>query len=133
IRHVRRPGHGAAFVLELPVEPAPVWPERAVIVAAKPALRGCSILVVDDEPDVVGVLADLLKADGVRIDTASDGRLALERLSEADYDLIVCDVRMPGIDGPALYRALQERRPEFLPRIVFLTGDTLNPDSEAFV
>ena len=52
---------------------------------------------------------------------------------QADYDLILCDVRMPGLDGPGLYRALRLTHPELLSRFVFLTGDTLNPESREFV
>jgi CheY-like chemotaxis protein len=89
--------------------------------------------VVDDEPDVAGVLTDLLKVAHEQVDTASDGRAALERLAQADYDLILCDVRMPGLDGPDLYRMLSSTRPELLSRFMFLTGDTLNPESREFV
>ena len=98
------------------------------------ALRpGSRTLFVDDEPDVAGVLADLLKAGQAQVETASDGRAALEKLAQAEYDLILCDVRMPGLDGPDLYRSLSLTRPELLSRFVFLTGDTLNPESRDFV
>jgi CheY-like chemotaxis protein len=89
--------------------------------------------VIDDEPDVAGVLTDLLKAENGQVETASDGRAALAKLGQAEYDLILCDVRMPGLDGPDLYKALGRSHPELLSQFVFLTGDTLNPESREFV
>jgi CheY-like chemotaxis protein len=94
---------------------------------------GRRILIVDDEPDVAGVLGDLLKADGEEIETVPDGRAALEKIQAGAYDLILCDVRMPRLDGPGLYRALEQSNPKLLPHFVFLTGDTLNPESWDFV
>jgi CheY-like chemotaxis protein len=88
---------------------------------------------VDDEPDVAGVLVGLLRADGGEIEAVPDGRAALEKIQTGEYDLVLCDVRMPKLDGPSLYRALDQSNPKLLERFVFLTGDTLNPDSLAFV
>ena len=89
--------------------------------------------MVDDEPDVAGVLVDLLRTEHEQVETAADGRAALEKIEQTQYDLIMCDVRMPGLDGPELYRTLRLLHSELLPRFVFLTGDTLNPESREFV
>ena len=69
-----------------------------------------TILVIDDEPSVVHALAGLLRRDGYRVGTASNGRHALAQLQERPYDVILCDLRMPELDGPAFYAilALQE-------------------------
>ncbi len=128
-----KPGEGAVFTIELPVIAAPEGEAKEPAVATRALPRGSRILVVDDEPDVAGVLADLLKAQHEQVETAADGRAALERVAQADYDLILCDVRMPGMDGPDLYRTLSATHPELLSRFVFLTGDTLNPESREFV
>jgi nitrogen-specific signal transduction histidine kinase/CheY-like chemotaxis protein len=128
-----KPSEGAVFTIDLPVEAAPAGDATETEVVARTLPPGSRILVVDDEPDVAGVLTDLLKAQHEQVDTASDGRAALERLAQADYDLILCDVRMPGLDGPDLYRMLSSTRPELLSRFMFLTGDTLNPESWEFV
>jgi CheY-like chemotaxis protein len=127
------PGEGATFAIELPVELAPAGEAGESSGHALPALRAKSVLIVDDEPDVAGVLVDLLRAQGARVETASDGRFALEELRVNDYDLILCDVRMPRLDGPGLYRALLGSGSNVRRRFVFLTGDTLNPESHAFV
>jgi two-component system NtrC family sensor kinase len=128
-----KPGEGAVVTIELPVVAAPAGDAKEAAVVARALPPGSRILVVDDEPDVAGVLTDLLKAEHEQVETASDGRAALERLEQAEYDLILCDVRMPGLDGPDLYRSLSLTHPELLSRFVFLTGDTLNPESREFV
>ncbi|HET6366932.1 MAG TPA: response regulator, partial [Pseudomonadales bacterium] len=85
-------------------------------------IRGKRILVVEDEPIVAGLLADMLMADGHEVDTVNTGRAALEQLADQAYDLIVSDLRMPVLDGRGLYRELQANRPELLRRILFVTG-----------
>ena len=76
-------------------------------------------------------LTRLLCRDGHTVDTAANGRLALMKLQTRTYDLILCDLRMPELDGPGLYRALETRYPQLCRRFIFLTGDTLNPDTQA--
>ena len=96
-------------------------------------LHPAHILVVDDEPDVAQLLIDILERDGHRVDRANSGREALTRLRYGEVDLILCDLRMPDLDGPALYRELTAQRPELLSRIVFMTGDTLGGDMSGFL
>jgi len=55
--------------------------------------------------------------------TADSANQALERLQTEDYDVIVSDIRMPGFDGRSLYRFLAVYLPEYIGRVVFLTGD----------
>jgi CheY-like chemotaxis protein len=88
-------------------------------------------VLVDDEPVIANALARLLRRDGHTVDTAANGRLALMKLQERAYDLILSDLRMPELDGPGLYRALETRYPQLCKRFIFLTGDTLNPDTYA--
>ena len=125
-------GEGTVMIVDLPVVAPPAGEGRAAeaAVSLPPGIR---ILVVDDEPDVAGVLTDLLESQSARVEGASGGHEALERLGRADYDIILCDVRMPGLDGPGLYQALGATHPRLLSRFVFLTGDTLNPESSEFV
>jgi CheY-like chemotaxis protein len=80
------------------------------------------ILVVDDDPHVRAVAADTLTLSGHEVDTAQDGVDALYLLKQHAYDIIVSDLRMPILDGPGLYRALQRHYAALLPRVIFVTG-----------
>jgi len=88
-----------------------------------PHLRG-TILVIDDEPSLVRALTGLLRRDGYHVDTASNGRHALAQLQERSYDVIVCDLHMPDLDGPAFYALLTQQYPALRQRVIFLTGNT---------
>lgn len=128
------PGQGAMFRVALPLQARP--PATTMPVAtpsSSPAKPGVSILLVDDEPEVRDVLAELLAGEGHRVDTAEDGQAALERLEQTTYDLIVSDLRMPRLDGPGLYREVARWRPELAKRFVFTTGDTLSPEMQQFL
>ena len=92
-----------------------------------------TILVIDDEPGITSAPTYLLRRGGYVVDTAANGRLALENLQAQAYDLILCDLRMPELDGASFYRELEERYPELRRRVIFLTGDTLSPDARAFL
>jgi len=70
-------------------------------------MTGAHILVVDDDPTFRMTTAALLEADGYAVDTASDGQQAAERLKDLHFDLLLVDLRMPGIDGISLVEALR--------------------------
>src|SRR6185369_13505285 len=115
---------GAVFRITLPVGAvgpahADPGPEGA------PSTQRCRILVVDDEAEIREALTQILTEARHRVVTASSGREALERLSRERYDVILTDIRMPDLDGRALYQQIEERWPERAERVVFVTGDTL--------
>ena len=90
------------------------------------------VLVVDDEPWVAEILSRMLEADGHQVDIAGNGNVALDRIRAQHYDLIVCDLRMPDLDGPGLYARLEQERPDLIPRVVFITGSAMTPAVEHF-
>jgi len=92
-----------------------------------------TILVIDDEPSVVRALAGLLRRDGYRVSTASNGRHALAQLQVQPYDVIVCDLRMPELDGPAFYAILTRQYPALRQRVIFLTGDSGGEANRTFL
>jgi CheY-like chemotaxis protein len=92
-----------------------------------------TILVIDDEPSMGRALTGLLRRDGYRVDTASNGRHALAQLQERHYDVIVCDLQMPVLDGPAFYAILAWQYPALRQRVIFLTGDTGGAASTTFL
>ena len=126
------PGQGTTFRIELPTEGEPEAPSAPPDLEALPLARGQTILVVDDELSLTKGLARLLRRDGYSVDTVANGRLALAQLQERAYDLILSDLRMPELDGPGLYQALAQQYPHLLRRFIFLTGDTLSPETLAF-
>jgi two-component system NtrC family sensor kinase len=133
IRLRSQPGEGATFRVELPVRRSPAGEKGLRELSIAPSISGKAILVVDDEPDVAGVLADALRVDGHEVETAENGSAALEKLRGRTYDLIMSDLRMPELDGPGLYREVERRHPDLLARMVFLTGDTLGSESRDFL
>lgn len=91
------------------------------------------ILVIEDEPVIRNVSVRVLKAGGFIVDTAENGFGAKEMAIKYEYDLYVCDIRMPEIDGMEFYECLRQVHPGFESRIVFVSGDTMNHDVEAFL
>jgi CheY-like chemotaxis protein len=91
-----------------------------------------TILVVDDEPDVAELLAATLSLDQHRVDVAADGLEALRRLLERSYDVIVSDMKMPGMNGAELYHEIARRTPGLERRMIFISGDSFNPTSREF-
>jgi DNA-binding NtrC family response regulator len=79
-----------------------------------------SVLIVDDEPSIVESLRILFRGEGFTVHTAVGGRAGLERLSEAHPDVVVSDVRMPGVDGLAVLDAARALAPA--PTVVLMTA-----------
>ncbi len=133
IRLDSRPGTGTTFTVALALgTPDGVEPESSSPDTA-PAVRSQRVLVVDDEPAVADLLAEMLTRDGHQVETADNGITALERLRGQVYDVILSDSGMPGLDGLGLYRAVERLQPRLLGRFIFLSGDTLNPKTSEFL
>jgi len=133
IRLASQSGHGTTVSVTLPlaapdVQAVEVAPE---LVASAQAQHG-AILLIDDEPAIQRALTQLLRRSGHTITTAANGQEGLSALEERSYDVILCDMRMPDLDGPEFYRELARRHPHLLSRIIFLTGDVLSPEAQAF-
>jgi two-component system NtrC family sensor kinase len=129
---VSEPGAGAIFRVELPVV-VPPSPSGDNAPETTSAVTGKRILVVDDERLVLQLLGEMLGADHHTVDTVGDGTQALEVLQRTSYDLILSDVRMPYLDGPGLYRALERRLPDLCRRFVLMTGDVLSAEIQTFL
>ena len=72
------------------------------------------VLIVDDDPALLEALPEALRLrlDAIDVDTCDSGAAALERIESRDYDAIVSDIKMPGMDGLALLARIRERRPD---------------------
>jgi CheY-like chemotaxis protein len=107
--------------------------EQAIVAPPPPARMPRSILIVDDEPGITRALARLFQRDGYQVETAGNGRVALADCHVREYDLILCDLRMPELDGRGFYQALAHSHPHLCPRVVFLTAEFLSPELQAFL
>ncbi len=98
------------------------------------AARRACILVVDDEPLVAALMADALElVEGYEIETAKNGREALEKIAARSYDAILSDLRMPELDGVGLYRELEQQHQSLLLRLAFVSGTTEPPEYASFL
>lgn len=128
------PGRGASFYVAFPVGDGPLKPplptssERPSEVAA-----GSVALVVEDEAALGAAVAESLADAGFVVDRAGDGEEALERVRARAYDVIVCDLKMPRVDGMAFYRQLEAEAPQQARRVVFVTGDVAGTEAERFL
>ncbi len=97
------------------------------------AARRACILVVDDEPLVAALIADALGLEGYEVETAKNGREALEKIAARSYDAILSDLRMPELDGVGLYRELEQEHQSLLLRLAFVSGTTEPPEYASFL
>jgi signal transduction histidine kinase len=130
------PGRGASFYIELPagagpLKPALPRPPDQTIPADAGA--GSVVLVVEDEVALGAAVAEALRDAGFVVDRASDGLEALEQVRGRVYDLIICDLKMPRLDGASFYKELEARDPSIARRVLFVTGDVAGTDAERFL
>jgi two-component system NtrC family sensor kinase len=92
-----------------------------------------AILVIDDEPSLLRAVARLLRREGYTVATAANGRYALAQLQVQLYDVIVCDLHMPDVDGPAFFALLTQQYPALRQRVIFLTGNSGSAASRRFL
>jgi DNA-binding response OmpR family regulator len=91
------------------------------------------ILSVEDEPSIRQVCQRVLTGQGYQVDFAQNGVAAESMLMEADYDLLLVDIKTPVMDGKQLYRYIEKRYPELASRVVFTTGDVIGDDTRSFL
>ena len=130
-----RLGAGTSFFMELPLTGQSLDAKPAAAQAPIPldAFKGLRVLVVEDEPALGAAVSEALADAGFDVDRASDGEEGLTRLSEARYDLIICDLKMPRIDGMQFYRAMAAASPALARRVIFVTGDVAGTDAGRFL
>ncbi len=126
------PGAGASFRVTLPILVG--TEEHLEGEAQRPApTLGQRVLIIDDEEGVREVLREALSNYGHVAHTTSSGQEALRWIETLPYDLIICDMKMPDVDGKTFYTEVQSRWPALLDRIVFCTGDVVNPRTQSFL
>jgi two-component system, NtrC family, sensor kinase len=126
---------GTTFYIELPII-VPGSTQMDVPVSFHPEIRDTGrihVLVIDDEDSVRQILNRALQRDGYQVDAVANGETGLDCLSGKLYDLILCDIRMPKLDGPDFYYQVRDKYPHLAQKIIFMTGDTLSPSTRLFL
>jgi PAS domain S-box-containing protein len=120
-------GEGTTFRIDFPRAADEVRAEAPAPAADAPPPRSLRVLVVDDEDSIRRTLARYLGRRGHRVSVAAEGGEALRLLEEAEdgFDVILSDVRMPGLSGDRLHARLRERGDGMDRRLVFMSGDAL--------
>ena len=95
-------------------------------------------LLVDDEPVIRYALRRFFQRQGWQVDEAEDGNSALDLLLDPSpdaptYDVVISDLRMPGLSGIELYARIERERPELLHRLILSTGDSASPEAATFL
>lgn len=118
-------GRGTEVTVRLPLVSGTAALEDAAAVSEQPAasaLTGLSILVVEDSADALHILQILLEHLGAKVTVAGDGREALVRIQNARPDLVLCDLRMPRMDGFEFIHELHRAKTSATPPVVAMSG-----------
>jgi len=147
-------GQGTVFSIELPAMGAVEMPLPDTPLPARPRLKslpapksletahagpvlgawaGTHVLVLEDEPTVARLIADVLEDEGLRVDVLLDSREALDRVAHEHYALAICDMKMPVLDGEHFYQALDRAKNPLRDRFLFVTGDVLAAHTRDFL
>ena len=100
--------------------------------APETAAANPRVLVLDDNEMITDMLGSMLDMFGYQATTANAGEDALQILALDSYDVVLSDLRMPGMDGQEFYRRAVAEHPELAHRIVFLTGDSIGDGAREF-
>jgi len=130
------PGKGSTFVVELPIIEKQIEDQTTpaeINIKYKASGKGRRALILDDEPTILELLKKALSDDEFHVDTASRSEDALKMLEKASYDIIISDIKMPGMGGKEFYRALKSIRPAAVNNIIFMSGDSASQETQNFL
>jgi PAS domain S-box-containing protein len=120
-------GSGNAYLLEFPMTnpvPAP---------NAAPTLQGKKVLAVDDEGFLLECLVDAISSWGCEVTPCALAAEAIQKMQQDTYDVVISDIRMPGLSGIQLFQWIQAHQPRMTKRIIYTTGDTFDPETRDFL
>lgn len=129
---VSLPSQIAIVPIAASLTPVPTPLPRPATLGASPTAKKRRALVIDDDTRVGRAVARMMF--GFDATAVESGQEALDLLAQGkEFDVIVCDIMMPGKSGVDVYEELERTRPELLPRIFFMTGGALAPEIAAFL
>ncbi|HZF01235.1 MAG TPA: ATP-binding protein, partial [Methylomirabilota bacterium] len=126
-------GKGATFVIELPAMEQVTVQSRPVETKKLTNGNGKRILIIDDEEPILNMIREDLSSLGYKVDVTTDGEKALRELEDKRFDLAICDWKMPGLGGRQIYEQLRDTNPKICGRMIFITGDVVNPQIRRFM
>jgi DNA-binding NtrC family response regulator len=101
---------------------------------AQSAAAPAPILLIEDEPSVTAFLRAALERHGYAVANASSGAQGLDMLNAGKFSGVISDIRMPGaVNGAEVHAWIQKNRPELCARIILISGDTANSETQAFL
>lgn len=126
---------GTTFFIELPIvhgaatrrEAEAIEPQVGAVIERR------RVLVVDDEASIQQLLTGVLQMDGHTVQLAKNGREALELVAREPFDVIITDMKMPVMGGADLFAGLRDSGNALARRVIFITGDTVAPDTRKFL
>jgi len=131
------PGRGTTFFIELPIVGGVATPAQRHYAEPAPVPASAAerrrILVVDDEESIQRLLTGVLEMDGHEVLVAKNGRDALAIVERGGIDLVITDMKMPIMGGAELYTNLRAAKNPLAERVIFITGDTVAPDTRRFL
>jgi two-component system NtrC family sensor kinase len=133
IRVSSQPGGGATFTVEVPAGVGALRSRDEPVDVAPSVTSGSMALVVEDESALAAAVGEALADAGFTVHRASDGEEALEHVRARPYDVVICDLKMPRVDGMTFYRTAVAEAPGLASRIIFMTGDVAGTDAERFL
>jgi signal transduction histidine kinase/CheY-like chemotaxis protein len=136
-----QPGSGAIFTIELPVADEAAWFETSFMTQTTTATNqpearegvGKKILVVDDEESLLHMIKEELTLHSYDVMTVPNGEAALRATRGQKFDAIICDLKMPGLNGRQVYEKLREENVDAARRMVFVTGDIIGDQLRNFL
>jgi PAS domain S-box-containing protein len=127
---------GATFTITLPITyPAEeeTTESRAVTAAAPKHVKSARVLVVDDEEAIRFLVSTILSQNECAADATGDAGEALTMIERTSYDVVLMDLRMPGVSGMELYARVIDRHPELTGKVIFMTGDSSDVTTRSFL
>ncbi len=130
-------GEGVTFLIDLPIpDDLSVDEFSAEPMGVQPVVESVAqkrILVVDDEISIVELLQKALSSRGHKVDYVLQGEESLEKIIGGNYDVILCDVKIPGLSGPKIYHAVEKLDPAKAQKFIFCTGDAMGEATLKFL
>jgi len=131
------PGHGGArLCIRLPMTDRAIQTEEVQVLKEddKESATGLRVLIVEDEAMIARLVRRHLERGGHIVVAASCAEDAVAIIEAGDtFDVVISDIRMPGMGGEGLFRYLREHRPDLAQRLIFTSGDIVSPDTHRFL